>query len=65
MGFSFQQSTEEKKAIKETVLAFLEDKRCREAAKPVADGDGASPSPAPESSAARAACANAEDRVDS
>lgn len=46
------------------MLAFLEEKRRREAAKAAADGDGASPSPAPESFAAGAARTSAEDRVD-
>ena len=61
-------SLEEKKAIKETVLVFLEERRCREAAKAAADGDGASsaasPSLAAESFAAGMAHANIEDRVD-
>ena len=50
------------------VLAFLEEKRCWEAAKAMADGNGASlaasSSPALESSAARVVHASAEDRVD-
>ena len=50
------------------MLAFLEEKSRREAVKATADGDGASPAAsfrtAPKSSAAGAARACAEDRVD-
>lgn len=53
--FSLQQSAEEMKAIKEIVLAFLEERHHREVAKAAADGDGSSlatsPSSACESSA--------------
>ena len=58
----------EKKAIKETVLAFLEEKHHWEATKAVTDGDGVSlatsMSPAAKSSAAGMARTGVEDRVD-